>query len=222
MYVQFPQTDSVLSSDGKRHRPDTLTGQSRRHDTTESMGGVRYQHHLLLPVLLRKLHRIRIVKLLRVQLFSALMTHGNRLGKRAHTNTQRSLNVTLIQLQNQRRLSGYLFHEPDDLIGKVSVMAAAEAHDLHILQMLIPGCQNRCGKHPGMIVIDHIQTAHGEIHLGRFLQRIRRQHRNTEAGEHLRQIMIDQSVILVRAGRQHNGVRAFALHFLADRLSGLE
>ena len=101
-------------------------------------------------------------------------------------------------------------------------MAAAEAHDLHILQMLVLGCQNRCGKHSGMVVIDHIQTAHGKIHLGRFLQRIRRQHRNTETGEHLRQIMIDQSVILVRAGRQYNGVRAFALHFLADRLSGLE
>ena len=100
------------------------------------------------------------------------MVHADRFRKRTDTDTQRTLDITFVQFQNQRCLAGNLLHQADDFIRKISIMAAAEADNLHIFQMWISGSQNSSGQHAGMIIIDNIQPAHAQIHMVGFLQRI--------------------------------------------------
>ena len=73
------------------------------------------------------------------------MVHADRFRKRTDTDTQWTLDITFVQFQNQRCLAGNFLHQTNDFIGKVSVMAAAEADNLHIFQMWISGSQNSSG-----------------------------------------------------------------------------
>ena len=59
--IQLSETDGFLPSDRKRFCPKPLPGKRRRHNPTERMGSIRYEHDLVLPVFLCKLHRIRVM-----------------------------------------------------------------------------------------------------------------------------------------------------------------
>ena len=59
-------------------------------------------------------------------------------------------------------------------------MPTAETYDLYVLQMFILSGKDRGGEHPGMEVVDHIQTALAEIYLCRLSERIRRQYRDAK------------------------------------------
>ena len=161
------------------------------------MGGIRNQDNLFAAVFLCKFHRIRVFQRMDIQFRMNGMIHADSFRKGADTDTQRSLNITFIQFQNQRCLAGNLLHQADDFIRKISIMAAAEADNLHIFQMWISGSQNSSGQHAGMIIIDNIQPAHAQIHMVGFLQRICRQHRNTETCKHFRKVMVHKGIVLI-------------------------
>ena len=93
------------------------------------------------------------------QLLSSVPLHSHRLCERTDTDTERSLYIALIHLQDQRRFYRNIFHQTDDLIRKIGIMAAAKAYDLHIFQIVFFCCQNSRGKHSGMKIIYNIQPA---------------------------------------------------------------
>ena len=162
------------------------------------MGGIRNKDNLFAAVFFGEFHRVRVFQRVNIQFRMNGMVHADRFCKRTDTDTQRTLDITFVQFQNQRCLAGNFLHQANDFVGKVSVMAAAEADNLHIFQMWISGSQNSSGQHAGMIIIDNIQSAHAQIHMVGFFQRICRQHRNAETCKHFRKVMVHKGIVLIR------------------------
>ena len=65
-----------------------------------------------------------------------------------------------------------------------------------------------------MIIIDNIQPAFTKIHIIHSGNRICRQYRDPHAGKHFWQIMINQGIILVRAGCQYDRIGVVSFHLV--------
>ena len=105
MNILFSQTDGIFSSHFQWYCTDTLSGKSSRHNTAKCMRGIRYQYDSFFSALFCKFHWVRIRKSMYFPMHMKFPAHLYCLYKGSHTNLQRSLHITFIQLQNQRRLS---------------------------------------------------------------------------------------------------------------------
>ena len=85
-------------------------------------------------------------------------------------------------------------------------MAAAEAYDLDIFQVRIFSGNDSGSEHSRMVVVDDIETAVGEIHVVDARNGICGEDRNAETREHLRKVVVDQRIILVRSRGEDHGV----------------
>ena len=94
---------------------------------------------------------------LQLQGLSAFHLHRGDEGTNA--DGKRSAYITFVHLEDQGGLAGNLLHHTDDLIRQIGVMTAAETHDLDIFQVGVLRGIDRRSKHPGMVIVDHIQTA---------------------------------------------------------------
>ena len=107
-------------------------------------------------------------------------------------------------------------HEADDLVGKVRVMAAAEADELDVLERGVAGGDERGAEHARVEVVDDVEAAHREVDLGRPRHRVGREHGDAPAREQARKPVVDERVVVVGARSEHDGVGAGAARLLDD------
>jgi len=217
VHVLLAQANGLVAPDFQRHRAQALLREHGGHHAAERMARVGYQHHALaacgLVELLRVwvverrlgLHRLRGVGLLQ----GAAHVHG--LDERAHADAQRPGDVALVDLQHERRLVGKLAHDADDLVGEVSVVPAAEAHDLGIFQVGALRAQNGVRQHARMEVVHHVEARMRQVDLGRARNGVGRQHRNALRCELVGQVVVHQRVVVVGTPGEHDGVSALGL-----------
>ena len=141
MYILFSETDGFFSTNFQWNSANSLGRKGCGHHPAESMGSIGNQYNFFFPAFFCKFYRIRIGQYTDFLVCTAFVSHGNGFQKRTDTDAKRSLHITFIQFQNQRRLSGDFFHQTDNLIRKISIVTAAEAYDLDIFQMVIFRCQ---------------------------------------------------------------------------------
>ena len=98
-------------------------------------------------------------------------------------------------------------------------MPASEADNLCILQIITARRKHSAGQHARMVVVDDVQSAVAQIHAIDVRQTVYGQHRNMVLGKQLRQIMIDQRIILIRSGRQYNRISTSFLYVIYNFLS---
>ena len=218
MHILLAQTDRLLPAIGQRLGLQALALHRRGHQPAEGVRGIGYQHHPLPAVGSGELDRVGIAQFphrngSRVGLGAA---HRHRLHKGAHPDAQRALDVALVEFEHQRGLAGDLPHHPYDLVREIGIVPAAETDDLHILQPRITGGKDRRREHPGMVVVDDVQCAAAQIHLGGPGHRIDGEHRDPQCGKHLRQIVVHQRIVLIGTGGQHHRIASGLANLVED------
>ena len=221
VHILLSEAYGFRAADLQRDGPHSLGPEHCRHHHGKCVGCVGHQYRLGFDVLFCEFSSVGIREGVRSCLSSLLPPHDHRLHKGADPDSQRSSGVALIQLQHQRGFSGYAVHDPDDLIGEIGIMAAAEAHGLNIFQRIILRSQDRGAEHPSVIIVYHIQTAQTQVRLLLGRQGICRQHRDAEGIDEFRQVVIDQRVVLIGPGSQNHAElspRGRAVHGLRGSL----
>ena len=120
VHILLAEPDGCLPADFQRLCSKPLPLHRSRHNPRKCMGSIWHQYHFFFSVPIRKFHRIRLPELFCLKRFSLLLLklplHIQSFHKGTHTDPKRSLHITFIHLQHQRRLPGYFLHDPDDLI----------------------------------------------------------------------------------------------------------
>ena len=116
---------------GIRELPD-LAGQSGPADR-------RGPAHLGELLLLGRKYSVLLLSLPGGGVGIALSLHPDRGQEGPDPDGQGPPDIALVHLQDQGRLAGDLLHDPDDLIGQIGVMAAAETDDLDIFEIFMAG-----------------------------------------------------------------------------------
>ncbi len=134
------------------------------------------------------------------------LVHG--LDERAHADAQRPADIAFVHLKHQRGLAARFLHQADYLVGKVGIVAAAEADDLHELHVGALCGKHAGGKHARVEVVHHVDKAVLQRHLFAAWHRIGSEHGDAALGEQRGQVVVHQRVVVVGTPRQHHGVGA--------------
>ena len=229
MNVAFPQLDGSFPTDVKRDGLRALTGERRRHEQGERVRGVRHEDGLDAPVGLDVLDGVgvgqRVVGgcrragecaslggvgcvfaggVLDGGLARAALVDG--LDERAHADAQRPGDVGFVELENKRLLARAFLHEAADLVGKVGVVAAAEADELHVLERGGIGGDDGAGEHALVEVVHDVDAACRQVDVGDAGDGVGRKHGMPHVGEHFGQVVVDERVVVVGAAGKHDGV----------------
>ena len=128
------------------------------------------------------------------------------LDERAHADAQRSGDVGFVELEDKRLLARAFLHEAADLIGKVGVVAAAEADKLHVLERGGVGGDDGAGEHALVEVVHDVDATCRQVDVGDAGDGVGRQHGMPHVGEHFGQVVVDERVVVVGTASKHDGV----------------
>ena len=220
MDVLLAQADGLVPAQLHGHGPDVLGRKGRRHHPAESVGGVGHQDHPLFDVGLGELDGVGIGQGLDLGADAPGPADGGRLHKGAHPDAEGTLGVALVQFEDEGALARDLVHHAGDLVREVGVVAAAKADDLDVLQAVVLGGQHGGSQHPGVVVVDDVQPAAGEVHLVHVGQGVVGQHRDAQADEQFGQRVVDQLVVLIGAAGQHHRVAVLGVAAVQHGLAG--
>ncbi len=101
-------------------------------------------------------------------------------------------------------------------------MTAPETHELHELERIVLSHQRGGGEHARVVVVHDVDPRTGELDLRRTRHRVSRQHGDAARSEQLRQTVIHQLIILIRARSQDHRVAAGLLGLRDDFRSSLQ
>ena len=132
------------------------------------------------------------------------------------TDAKRALHVAFVDFQHERSLRPGKVHKADDLVGKVGVVPASEAHELHVLERVVLRGEHGRREHARVEIVHHVEAALRQIDLVHVRNRIGCENGNAEFGEVTRQLVVHERVVLVGSACEHDGERPVTLHLVSD------
>ena len=213
VHVLLAQANGLLAAHLQRRRLELGACHGGRHDARERVRGVGHEDGLV-GVFARELARVGIAQLMHLKRDAGSAAHGRRLDERLHTDAQGPRHVGLVELHHERHLARNLVHEPADLVGEVGVVAAAEAHELHVLEVLVARRDRGAGKHARVVVVHDVDDGVRQVHLVHARHRVGAHHGDSLVAEELGQAVMDERVVVIGARGEHHGVGAVLLCLL--------
>ena len=217
VHIELAQADRLVAANGQAHCLEALAAEGRGHQHGECMRRVGYEHGLLLRAagahVGGELGVVRVLELVHAQLLACGMARVDGVDKAPYAYAQRPCDIAFVDLEHQGTLVARLLHDADDLVGEIGVVPAVEVDDLHVLEVLALGCDERGGEHARMEVVDHVEQAVGEVLRVDRGDGVCCEHGDAELVEDLGQVVVDEVVVLVGAAGEDDGVLAVCLYF---------